>query len=268
MLTAILAFVISGRGVFPDNPTTDFKSVGEIGNAIGGTFDLKGCGVAIAPTYVIGAAHVGGNTFIEEGKQYPIAKKIFFKTDQGEPADLAIYKLASPVPDHSAILYAPFDGASNALKGQTVYLVGYGETCRLRSDGKGWEPVKGSTGVKRVATNTIDHEIPDRINFGTDAAPKWHTSQALVYDIDDPSDPKKSTLGTKITKEEGGVADKDSGGGWFVKVNGKEELVAVSESVGRIVSMNLPSPYCYGGLGFGIHLQPYKAWIEKTISGK
>ena len=265
LLTLVIAsWALSARAVFPDHPTNDFKSVGEIGPGSGDrAFNPKGCGVAISPHWVISVAHVGGNEFYQEGHYYQIQKKIFYKTSQGEPADLALFYIPETIKYYSPILFAPFDSGPNALKNQTVSLVGYGETCRLRADSKGWQPVKNTAGVKRIATNTIDKEITDRYNLGTDVNPKWHSSETLVYDIDQPGNPKVSTLGNKITKNEGGVADKDSGGGWFLNVGGQQKLVALSATVGRVTNLKMDSPYCYGGLGFGIYLTPYRDWIHE-----
>jgi hypothetical protein len=254
------AISVPAGAVFPDRPTQDFNSVGEIMKAYGDrAWDLTGSAVAIGPHWVLSVAHVGGNLFIQGDKQYTIAKKIQYK-EGAEPADLALFYIPETIKYYSPIADQSFD----RLHDQTVSLVGYGKTCKLRADGKGWQPVEGSEGKRlRVATNTIDKEVTDRYNLGTDADPKWHTSETLVYDLDKPGDPSFSTLGTKITPNEGGIADKDSGGGWFVKVNGKQELVAVSATVGRVASTNMPSAYCYGGLGFGVYLTPYNAWIYK-----
>jgi hypothetical protein len=94
---------------------------------------------------------------------------------------------------------------------------------------------------------------------------KWRSSHCLAYDIDCASDPLQSTLGGPAVEGEGGIADKDSGGGWFVRRNGKMMLVAVSCTVGR-VSASKPTAYCYGGVGFGVHLTPYLGWI-KSVTG-
>lgn len=264
---AVLLFVhkIEAATVFPDNPTTDYKAVGMVGTAADGAFKLNGCGVAISPDWVIGVAHVGGNVFVEDGKQYPIVQKIIHKASPGEPADLAMYRLGKPVPDYAQILLAPFEGAlpATSLKGRTVYIVGYGRTAKPRADGKGWEPIQGSEGTRRVATNTIDYTEVDRYNIGSADQPKWKSSASLVYDLDKPGDPSFSTLGTATTPDEGGVGAKDSGGGWFVKVNGKNYLVAISASVGRLAGSKPTSDYGYGALGFGVHLTPYRNWIYR-----
>jgi len=260
MIALLLATSLtSSHVIFPDHPTNDFKSVGEVFKTYGDrAWNPTGSGVAIAPHWVISVAHVGGNLFIQDGKQYTIAKKIQYK-EGAEPADLALFYIPETIKYYSPLSEQSFD----QLKGQTVSLVGYGETCKLRPDGKGWQPVKGSEGTRRMATNTIDKEITNRYNLGSDADPKWHSSETLVYDIDQPGHPEKSTLGTKITKQEGGIAAKDSGGGWFVNVNGEPQLVAISATVGRVVSAGMTSPYCYGGLGFGVYLRPYRAWIKQ-----
>ena len=253
--------------VFPDNPTTDYKAVGIVGTSDGsGAVKLNGCGVAISENWVIGVAHVGGNVFIEDNKPYPIVQKIIHKAAGGEPADLALYRLGKPVPVYAPILLAPFEGQSSAtsLKGHTVYIVGYGRTAKPKANGTGWEPVQNSEGIRRMATNTIDYTEIDRYNIGSADQPKWKSSACLVYDLDKPGDPSFSSLGTAITPDEGGVGAKDSGGGWFVKVNGKSYLVAISASVGRLAGSKATSDYGYGALGFGVHLTPYRNWIHQV----
>ena len=237
-----------------------------IGTAAGGAFKLNGCGVAISQDWVIGVAHVGGNVFVEDGKQYPITQKIIHKATGGEPADLAMYHLGKPVPVYSPILLAPFEGSSAAgsLKGHTVYIVGYGRTAKPKADGTGWDPVPGSEGVRRMATNTMDYTEIDRHNIGSTDQPKWKSSACLVYDLDKSGDPSYSTLGTATTPDEGGVGAKDSGGGWFVKVDGKNYLVAISASVGRLQGSKASSDYGFGALGFGVHLTPYRNWIYQV----
>ena len=272
MLTTLIFIAAAGRGsrIFPDNPTSNFKSVGMIGLVNGSSFTVKGCGVAIAPKWVIGVGHVGGTTFIEDGHRYAVIKKIAFKADAGEPADLALYSLDRPVKDYSPILLAPFDsgGKGFELKGKTVSLVGYGETEKPRADGTGWEPVKDSEGVRRVATNTIDYTEVDRYNIGKPDDPKWKSSAMLVYDLDKPGDSSYSSLGGGATAHEGGMAGHDSGGGWFVTVDGKDFLVAVCASVGRPAESKATSNYGYGAVGFGVHLTPYRAWIEQNTGVK
>ena len=254
----------TAAATFPDKPTSDYKAVGMIGSDKTGSFKQIGCGVAIAPDWVISVSHVGGNIFVENGKSYAITEKVVYKASESEPADLALYKLAEPVPSFSPIMLAPFEAKSAAagLKGRTVYLVGYGQTAQPRSDGMGWKLVPDSQGVRRVATNTIDYTEVDRYNIGKPDDPKWKSSDCLVYDLDKPGDPSFSTLGTAITPNEGGVGPKDSGGGWFVKQGSKEFLVAVTATVGHLADSKATSDYGYGAIGTGVHLTPYRQWIE------
>jgi hypothetical protein len=193
-------------------------------------------------------------------------KKTFFKGAQAEPADLALFHLAKPVPWYSSILPDSFEGApGRGLKGEQVFLAGFGKTAKLRQDGLGWQPLEGSQGTLRVAANTIDFEEINRYDLGKRGEHKWRSSRCLAYDLDSPSDPSQSTLGGPAIQGEGGIADKDSGGGWFVKRNGRVILVAVSCTVGR-VSASKPTAYCYGGVGFGVHLAHYMPWI-RSVTG-
>ena len=262
-LSASLAFA-----VFPDKPTTGYRAVGMIGSTSTGAFKLSGSGVAIAPQWVIGVSHVGGTVFVQGGRHYPIEKKTIHKVTTGEPADLALYKLSKPVTAYMPILFAPYDSATGGieLKGRTAFLVGFGRTAKLRGDGIGWDPVTGSEGVKRVATNRLDRVSTERYNIGTDLDPKYKSTVCLGYDIDKPGDPSFSTLGSLFSDSEGGAAARDSGGGWFVNVGGANYLVAVSATVGRPENSLLPTDYSYGAMGFGVHLYNYRGWI-RSVTG-
>jgi len=266
LIFAGAALSVPAPAVFPDNPTNDYKAVGMIGNVTGKTFKQNGCGVAIAPTWVVGVAHVGGNVFVEEKTVYPIIKKITIKLKDGESPDLALYQLAKPVPYQAEFLNRPLKTAE-IKNGAEISIVGYGNTATLRGDGKGWDPAKGSEGVRRVATNRIDLAEEDRYNIGTAASPKWKTSDAIAYDLDKPGDDSFSSLGGGATSKEGGMGAKDSGGGWFINDNGKPKLVAVGASVGLLKGA-MTSPYRYGGIGFGVYLWSYRDWIGKTAGLK
>lgn len=261
-----LALTLSAASpaVFPDKPTTGYKAVGMIGKVSSGVFSQSGCGVAISPDWVIGVSHVGGTVFLENGAQYPIVQKVIPKSESGEPADLALYKLGKPVPDFAKTAFLPFEDSKVGLKNRTVFLVGYGRTAVLRSDGLGWEPVKGSEGIRRVSANRIDTVGTERYKIGSALDPKWKSTICLGYDLDKPGDPSRSTLGTVINSPEGGIAAKDSGGGWFVSVNGKDCLVAISATVGRLQGSGLPTDYSYGAQGFGVHLAAYREWIHSV----
>src|SRR5436190_17099969 len=130
-LLTLIAFLTapSAFAVFPDRPTSDFKSVGMIGSDKDGRFKLAGCGVAISPNWVVGVSHVGGQFFFQDGHRYRIVQKIAYKSeDGGEPADIAVYRLGNPVANYATICISPFEGTGFSLKGKVVFLVGYGRT--------------------------------------------------------------------------------------------------------------------------------------------
>jgi len=244
-LLAATTISVPAAAVFPDNPTTEFKAVGMIGNYVGGNFKMNGCGVAIAPNWVIGVAHVGGNTFEQDGKFYPIAKKIIYKSSDGkEPADLAVYRLAIPC-TYRADLQTKLDEQGKASR--TVTIVGFGETGAKRQDGSGWRITQGSEGTRRLTTETIDYYGWDRYNIGSNDDPKWKNSLSIAYHLRPGS--------------QGGIAGKDSGCGWFFNDAGHQVLIAVAASVGHPESTK--DNYRYGAVGFGIALQPYLAWIRQ-----
>jgi hypothetical protein len=232
-----------------------------IGSTKAGKFQMSGCGVAIAPGWVIGVAHIGGDTFMQEGKSYRIAKKIIHKAASGEPADLALYKLEGKASHTVQVASLGFP----QLKNEVVYLAGYGQTATERPDGKGWEPVKGSEGTLRIATNRIDLSDAFRSNIGSQSTPRWKSTRSLAYDLDKPGSASFSTVGTAESPNEGGVGAKDSGGGWFINKGGKFQLVAVSLAVAAPPNRGIPNKYGYGAVGIGVDLSAYREWINGQI---
>ncbi len=232
--------------VFGGHATTDYKCVGMIGKYDGSVFQQSGCGVAIGRDWILSVAHVNGDVYIQNGRRFSVQQRYAYYGD----VDLALFKLTEPIRYKASMSFPTF----NDLKGKMVNLVGYGNDAKKRSDGQGWQPIGGTNGMIRVANNVID----DLQNPGSTSA-----QQALMYDLDPPKGSTPNTLGGKAIHGEGGIAGHDSGGGWFVTIGGQPRLVAISDSV-SIAMGNPVSPYCYGGLGYGIYLAPYRGWINKV----
>lgn len=259
---------VPAGGVFSDATGNGPRCVGMVGRMQSGVFKQSGCGVAISPNWVIGVSHVGGDTFMQDGKSYAIEQKIVQPVVDGVQGDLALFKLSKPVPTYAEVLLRPFAG-QNGLKGLHVYLAGYGNAAKRRDDGLGWQPIGGTNGKLRLAVNTIDAEQLSRYKVGSNG--KEVSNPALVYDLDPPrgkpmstTSGKYNTLGAGPAIGEGGVAGRDSGGGWFTFSGGHLKLIAVTASVSVAPGSKMPTPYCFGGLGFGIHLLPYKGWIYQV----
>jgi len=226
--------------------------------SVGNTFyngNLSGSCVAISPTWVIGVRHASGQTVEVDGKVYKVAKEVRHPND----ADLVLLQLDGKVPNPSSLGFLEFD----QLKGKEVKIVGCGRGGSLAGDGFVTEA--GSERERRSAMNTIDGTQPMQINFGTPGSPKIFTSQVLLYDIDGDSVPERNVMGSaKPVAGEGGHADRDSGGGWFVKRDGEWKLVALCAYVH---TGNAKAKYGFGSIGSAVYLNVYKDWIKRTISG-
>lgn len=258
----LLAAISSqAAATFPDRPTTEFKSVGMIGTRSSTGFKISGSGVAIAPRWVISVSHVGGKIFVQEGVEYAIERKVVYKARSGDNADLALFHLSK-----AAKYIAPVLAAKSDPIGEAVWLVGYGQTATIRPDGRGWKPIGGSEGVRRAAHNRIDQRMRVRSNLGSTQQPKWVSQISLVYDLDNPEDSTMSTIGSDEGSNDGGLAAKDSGGGWFVRSGRREYLVAISSNVGIPAGSQVPDKYAFGAWGFGIELSPYRAWIDAVLA--
>jgi hypothetical protein len=246
LITLAMLPVGKAEAVFGGHSTTDYKCVGMIGSYDGTSFLQSGCGVAIGRDWVLSVAHVDGNTYIQDGRRFSIQQRYI----AGNDVDLALFKLTEPIKYKATLLLAPYKD----LKGKVVQLVGYGNDAKKRSDGLGWQPIGGTAGKLRVANNVIDDL----------RAPNSLAQQALMYDLDPPKASSPNSLGGKAIRGEGGVAGHDSGGGWFITVDKQPRLVAISDSVSTAIGSDMPTPYCYGGLGYGIYLAPYRGWINRV----
>ena len=244
MLAASLSLL-----VMPNHIETGFPAAGQFSG------DLKtpavGNGVAIAPKWVLSAAHAGGGAYFVQGKT---RTKIKRRIDHPQ-ADLCIYELATPLKEFAPILFSEF----KKLKGRELWLVGFGETGEQFD--WGFDGRKRTGGKKRSVTNTIDEErLFDRYSR--------FKSQILVYDLDDPAGKTPGSLGShKATQREGIIGAGDSGSPWFVMEAGKPRVIGISAYLlGNPKGGN--RAFSWGAQGGGVHLYAYKSWLEATMAGK
>lgn len=256
-LAAGLALLASSlaHAAFPNNPTSAYPSVGMCGDWNGTSFTQWGSGVAVAPTWVLTARHVGGTHFLLNGTYYAVAQKFYHSGVQN--ADLALWKLATPVPAWSPVAWPDF---VTGLQGQTVTFVGYGVTANQAQSG--WSILNGTNGVKRASVNVIDQLMQGiTVNYGT----YTRTTDYIAYDLDDPAGQvTTNTWGGPAIQGEGGIASLDSGCPWFQNVNGTQKVVAVSSIVGYFSGSGVTSNFQYGAWGAGTFLTSYKSWMQTT----
>ena len=249
----------SSLAVYPNNVETGFLFTGKCGNWDSTTFTQYGTGVAVSPYWVVTARHVGGTHFYQNGIYYPVQTKFYHTIQSGVNADLALWKLTTPVPYYTPIAYRPYTG-TNALQGEIVKFVGYGST--MNQGARGWIWQSNSFGTKRSAFNTLDGYLANTlVNYGS----YTRTTDYIAYDIDAPNFEAPINLwGGTAVPGEGGIADMDSGCGWYVNENGVWKLIAVSSIVGYYSGMGITNNYQWGAFGAGTHLNPYKSWIQAT----
>jgi hypothetical protein len=244
MLAASLSLL-----VMPNHIETGFPAAGQFSG------DLKspagGNGVAIAPKWVLSAAHAGGGAYFVQGKT---RTKIKRRIDHPQ-ADLCIYELATPLKQYSPVLLAEF----KKLKGRELWLVGFGETGEQFD--WGFDGRQRTGGTKRSVTNRIDEErLFDRYSR--------FKSQILVYDLDDPTGKSKGSLGSdKATQREGTIGAGDSGSPMFVMEAGKPRVVGINA---YLLGNPLRSDrgFAWGKQAGAVYVFAYRAWLENAMSGK
>lgn len=263
-VASVLAFFYAwsfATAIYPDVAEPDFKFCGRIGDLSGSTFLNNGSGVAIAPYWVLSAAHVTGAWFETEGVRYEIATRHFHTSASGN-ADITLCRLVNPVPYVTPVLYRPYSG-TGGLQGRVCKLVGNGATANMTN--AGYALIGNSSGPRRSAYNSIDDYWPGlSVNIGGGVIKK---SDYIVWDSDHPfydvADPRMNPIGAGPVNGEGSIIVKDSGSGVFVYEAGVWQLVAISGLVGRYDSGS--DPYAWGGVGLAVILNNYQSWISSTM---
>ena len=164
--------------------------------------------------------------------------------------DLAIVRLEAALP-FGVPLYAI---RRNPIRAHTVItLVGYG----AGGDGVNGTSVSPSPSVKRVGRNVIDAAFRD--NGGGESL------EVYLFDFDGP-DASTNRLGgaTLGNAAEATVAGGDSGSPALVPgPHGSWLLIGVNTFVAPQSALNQR----FGGLGGGILLYPYAAWVDSVLAG-
>jgi hypothetical protein len=246
----ILTLAMMALSVVGGQPEPGFKCVGN--NYFNG--NLSGSCVAVSPRWIIGVRHASGQRSEIDGKSYTVIREVRNPNN----ADLVLLKVKETIPTFAYLGFIEFED----LKGKKVKIVGCGRSGGRVTEGFSTQP--GTEGGRQSAMNTIDAIQETKLNWGTPADPKVFTSQVLMYDIDGEGMPERNVMGSaKPVNGEGGHADKDSGGGWFVNTGKDWKLVALCAYVN---TAKANAKYGYGSVGSAVYLNPHKDWITKTIS--
>lgn len=253
-----LALASSSFAIFPDNPS-NFPGVGRM---MGGSpLTTWGSAVAVTPVWILGARHVGGTVFEQDGQQFNIVQTVNHPS-----ADLRLYRVDRPVNTMTPLkldLLPSIPTAAAFLSPITVTLAGYGQSgTRIAT---GWGITSGSEGVRRTARNVVDYFSP---NIQVQINPNLLvTSDYLFYDLDDPQgvSPVNILGGPAVGTDEGGIWTWDSGGGWFVQDGGRFKQVATSSIVGAFGGTGVARAQDWGGVGGGVLLQSYATWINGNV---
>ena len=220
--------------------SSDYQSVGIFVNADGYT----GCGILIAPDWVLTAAHLflsaGSGSFSINGDTYTSSQLIihpdWHSANVLAGSDFGLVHLNTAVSGITpATLYT---GAAES--GQVGTFVGFGLT------GTGLTGYTTLDYGKRAFQNVMDGD------FGSPAL-------VLGADFDSPRDATKNQFGLATPLNlEGCVAPGDSGGGVFSTFNGQSYLVGV---VSAVVSTDGNSNANYGDMSAWGRVSAFDSWI-------
>lgn len=207
--------------------------------------------------WVLTARHINGTSF-----ELPGVGTFTVAGNYTHPnADIRLIKLSSPVPSWSPIFYEDISKGGTALLSEKVTIVGYGDQATVRPDGGGYV-YQGKDGNRHKTYNMIDGTTS--IRFSESQTP-W-----LCYFVE--NDNPQTATGLYgpwgWIPGEGGLASGDSGGGFFIKRNGKLFLVGVNSARGA--APNGGTVWDYGGVSFAtcLSVPTVRAWIEGTMAGR
>jgi Trypsin/PEP-CTERM motif len=237
-----------------DAPDSDYTDLAALPDYAGvGTFvdtgGYTGCGVLIAPDWVLTAGHVtdiaSSGTFTVDGNSYSADELVTDPAWTGNVfagGDFGLAHLSTPVTSVTPVMLY----TGSAEFGQVATWVGYGFT------GTGLTGYQTSLGnQKRAFQNVLDG------NFNNPA-------QLLGSDFDNPNNPADNVWGSATPLPlEGCVAPGDSGGGVFITIDSQTYLAGVISFVAKVGSGTANG--VYGNLSGAGRVSAAMPWITSIV---
>jgi len=257
LIAPFLGFAAASLAVFPDIPS-NVPGLMRAGDTSGMTITTNGSAVAVSPTWVLCAWHVGATKLEQNGQIYNILQTVSHPT-----ADIKLFRVDRPIQTAVPLkldLMPSVPTVQTSLPGIVAKLCGFGLTGTQTATQ--FTITNGSQGILRSANNAIDLFAPQvAVQIGSNT----RTSDYYFYDLDDPAGVSgPNTIGGSAIAGEGGIATWDSGGGWLVQDGARLKLAAINSIVGTFGG-GVPSPYHWGGVGGGVCLQSYASWLTSSI---
>lgn len=254
--------------VDPNTADSPFGGVVAMLNSQGG---FSGSGVAVSPTHILTAAHLGigaGSQVrinIPSGNQTSEIRTVALVAAQPDAGslpfpfdDLVIVTLTAPLPAGTPIypLYR-----QPVQSGDIAVLVGYGAS----GDGVTGTQVGGSGTVKRLGFNVIDafSSSLSGNNLVVVGSNPSGTERTYLFDFDGPTQATNAigggTLGNDVETVTGGG---DSGSPMFVVQDG---ILRVAGINGFIFNTTIANHPLFGSGGGGQLVYPYLSWIDSIV---
>lgn len=201
--------------------------------------------VAVAPNYLLSAAHVGGgvgSTMTIGATTYSAMQIYTPPVDAGQTvnSDLQLIRLDNALPGNATL----YSGAFST--GQNTTLLGYGlrgtdhssyYTLDVSASGLTWGTNQISTTAVRVNSTT------------TSGGPVVHSSVSFAMNFN-----------SGATPYEAGFGGGDSGGGTFVKVGSQWQLAGINAYIA-----DSPSGSGHYVTSYAISVPYYSAWINSVV---
>ncbi len=258
-----LVSAVPALAIVPDNPIGVVPGVGKIGSVSGTVFTVGGTAVAISPTWILTAAHVGGDKFDQNGTVFQVVQTINHPT-----ADLSLRRVVGPLNTALPMKLNYFPGSvptvQTTLAGEILKLQGMGWTGNRTATG--FTVITGTQGTLRQCRNRLDLFIPQvQVDIG---GGNIKTSDYVFYDLDDPLGQSTVNIlgGPAVGADEGGMSTFDSGCPWTLLDNGRDRVLAIGGIIGFFNGTGVVRALDWGGFGGGALLQSVAPWLATSVN--